>query len=77
MLAPASWRLNNSKLGSSGAFVGAGLQLSIAGTKSVGSGSAHGNAAAWTTAGARKVYKEYVNIIMSPCVQGVASSWED
>jgi hypothetical protein len=40
------WRLKSEKPGNCGAAVGAGLQLSGAGAKIVGSGNAHGKAAA-------------------------------
>jgi hypothetical protein len=40
------WRLKSEKAGNWGAAVGAGLQLSGAGAKIVGSGNAHGKAAA-------------------------------
>jgi hypothetical protein len=45
--------LNRSKAGSSAAAVGAGLQTSSTGANTVGSGNAHGKAAAYAKTGAR------------------------
>jgi hypothetical protein len=50
------WRLKSEKPGNCGAGVGAGLQLSGTGAKIVGSGNAHGKAAAKTAAGATSTH---------------------